>query len=287
MKWLLEIKWGAMSLVSLYISVLSGVILSLQYDFSEPFYSTGSLELVVPYGYFCRSLHFFSSQAFFALMVSHLLAVILKLSASQNNEAVEDEYSIKSDERWLKPVLSVPVAVLLLFTGYVLKADSTGKSAGLIAENIVLSTPLVGEMLNAILFNISQAGLKAVYANHLVGFGVLWGYLVWNHLKMYRVSWLDYGRVVSAILIISLLLTAPLDPFMPGVFHISGPWFFVGLQEMLRYIQPFWAGIVFPAMAVGLLFLLMRKSQPAKLVMTGSALWVVIYSVFTIIGLVR
>ena len=84
LKWLLEITWGSKSLVALYISVLSGVVLSLQYDFSEPFYSTGSLELVVPYGFFWRSLHFFSSQAFFVLLLIHLLVVVLDFFAEAN-----------------------------------------------------------------------------------------------------------------------------------------------------------------------------------------------------------
>lgn len=287
MKRLLEIKWGAKSLVALYISVLSGVVLSLQYDFSEPYYSTGSLELIVPYGYFWRSLHFFSSQAFFILLIFHLLAVVLNSYIVKRTVATGAGSSINNSERWLKPVLSVPVAVLLLFTGYVLKADSTGKSAGLIAENIILAIPLIGEMLNKFLFNINVTGLKVVYANHLVGLGVLWGYLVWEHLKRYRVSWLDNGRVVVGILIVSLLLVAPLDPFVPGAFHISGPWFFVGLQEMLRLIQPFWAGVLFPALAVVLLFLLMKKTPPARMVMAGSALWLTIYSCFTIIGLAK
>ena len=284
----LETNWGAKSLVALYISVISGVVLSLQYDFSEPYYSIGSLELIVPYGYFWRSLHFFSSQAFFILLIFHLLAVVMKLYFAERKVVGDNkETVINMGERWLKPVLSVPVAILLLFTGYVLKADSTGKSAGLIAENIILSAPLVGEVINNFLFNISLTGLKVVYANHLIGFCVLWLFLVWDHLKKYRVSLMDHGKTVTGIIITSLLFTAPLDPFVPGEFHISGPWFFVGLQEMLRLIQPFWAGILFPALAIVLLYLLMNTSQHAKLVMACSTLWIMVYSCFTIIGLAR
>ena len=76
MKWFVEGKWGARSLVSLYLSVLSGLILALQYDSSAPFYSTGTLELVVPFGAFWRSLHFFSSQFFFLLLLIHLMAIL-------------------------------------------------------------------------------------------------------------------------------------------------------------------------------------------------------------------
>lgn len=292
MKWFVEGKWGARSLVSLYLSVLSGLILALQYDSSAPFYSTGTLELVVPFGAFWRSLHFFSSQFFFLLLLIHLAAILTAryfyqtgLGALSAQSLIAD--SVKSNERWLKLVLSVPVALLLLFTGYILRADATGASAGIIAENIVVSIPLLGDWLNAVLFDIYDSGMQVVYANHLIGLGVLWGYLVWEHLRKYRVSWQNHGLLVIMVLAISLIWVAPIEPFAPGEFHISGPWFFIGLQEMLRIIQPIWAGIVFPGLAMVLLYKVVRGHQYTSLAFRGGMLWCVIYVVFTCVGLLR
>ena len=66
--YLLSYRWGGHSLAALYVSVLSGVVLAWQYDLSEPYYSSGTLELVTPFGSFWRSCHFYSSQAFFLLL---------------------------------------------------------------------------------------------------------------------------------------------------------------------------------------------------------------------------
>ncbi len=286
--WLLKIKWGANSMVALYLSVISGLVLALKFDPAEPFYSTGILELVVPFGAFWRSLHFFSSQIFFLLLIVHVVAILVERSCDPEPADEADISATRQKDRWLKLVLSLPVALLLLFTGYILRADATGESAGIIAENIILAIPLLGNWLNSFLFNISAAGMKVVHANHLIGLGVLWGYLVWDHLRKYRVSWRDNGLTVIVTLGISLVLTAPLETFAPGGFHIRGPWFFIGLQELLRFIQPFWAGIVFPGLGLVLLYLVVKDDDFRKgPALKGGIVWCVIITVATIIGLLR
>ncbi|HHD63354.1 MAG TPA: DUF4405 domain-containing protein, partial [Desulfobulbaceae bacterium] len=123
-------RWGGQTLVSLYISVLSGIVLALQYNPAEPFYSTATLELVVPYGAFWRALHYYSSQAFFLLLLCHLAVIIYQTDTSFHRIP------------WIRLTASVPVAILLLFTGYVLRGDATGEAAGAIAEHIALSIPI-------------------------------------------------------------------------------------------------------------------------------------------------
>lgn len=292
MKWFVKGRWGAKSLVSLYISVLSGLVLALQYDLSVPYYSIGTLELVVPFGAFWRSLHFFSSQFFFLLLLIHLLAILTDryFCQSQQEESPEPtqlKASSHGGERWLKLVLSVPVALLLLFTGYILRADATGASAGIIAENIIISIPVLGNWLNFILFDIYHSGMKVIYVNHLIGLEVLWGYLVWEHLLKYRVSWHHHGLLVISVFVVSLIWVAPIEPFAPGQFHITGPWFFVGLQEMLIFMQPLWAGVVFPGVALLLLYKIVRGRQYTTITFIGGVLWGVIYAVFTFMGFLR
>ena len=56
------------------------------------------------------------------------------------------------------------------------------------------------------------------------------------------------------MLLFSVAIYAPMDPEKLGTTYIAGPWFFLGLQELLRYLAPFIAGVVVPLCFVGLLY---------------------------------
>jgi ubiquinol-cytochrome c reductase cytochrome b subunit len=243
-QWLTGIRWGGHTLISLYISVLSGIVIGLQYNSTEPFYSTATIELIVPFGSFWRALHYYSSQAFFLLLLVHLAMILW-----------DNGYTF-ARSAWIRLSASVPVALVLLFTGYVLRGDATGVAAGAIAEHIALSMPLIGKPLNSLLFEISNGGLKKVYTNHLIGLMVLGGFCVWPHLRRYTALWRNHIPLTLLLLLISTVLITPMEPGRVGQLHIAGPWFFLGLQELLRYMPAFWAGVVVPLTLIVSLFLL-------------------------------
>lgn len=265
-----------MSLVSLYLSVLSGMVVALQYDPATPFFSASSLDLLAPFGQFFRSFHFYSSQLFFLFSLCHLTAVILAKTDQQLRFG-----------KWLLLIGSVPVALLLLFTGYVLRADATGEAAGIIAENITLSIPSLGTLLNSLLFSIEAEGMKRVYANHLIGLGLVWGVCCWDHLRRYRVGFGQHRLLLFVTVLISLCLAAPMEPARLGAFHIQGPWFFLGLQELLRYIQPFWAGVIFPSTVIIALLCVRTENPGRRRSLMFIAGWLALYSVLSVSGALR
>lgn len=273
---IIETKWGGMSLVSLYLSVLSGVLISLQYDPATPFFSASSLDLLTPYGEFFRSCHFYSSQLFFLFSLGHLAAVILAKTDQQLRFG-----------KWLLLVGSVPIALLLLFTGYVLRADATGEAAGVIAENITLSIPYLGTLLNSLLFAIEAEGMKRVYANHLIGLGIVWGVCCWDHLRRYRIGFGQHSLLLFGTVLFSLFMAAPMEPARLGLFHIQGPWFLLGLQELLRYVQPFWAGVIFPGTVVVALVCVGTEGKGRRRSLLFIAGWLFVYSIFTFVAALR
>jgi ubiquinol-cytochrome c reductase cytochrome b subunit len=256
--------------------VISGVVVALQYDFAMPFFSTNAMDALVPFGEFWRSLHFYSSQFFFLLCLGHFLAIF-----------IDKSYLKLSFAKWIPLVASLPVVLLLLFGGYVLRGDATGENAGIIAENICLSVPLIGSALNTLLFSVFEDGLKRVYANHIVGLGVVWGVLCWDHVRKYRAHLKQHALFISFTLLLSFLLQAPMEPESLGVFHRPGPWFFLGLQELLRYVQPFWAGIIFPLSLVFSLTFLYFKDILQKQALFYSCCWLVVYCGLTFVALGR
>ncbi len=267
--------WGGSALISLYLSVLSGIVVALQYNPADPFYATSALELVVPYGSFWRGLHYYSSQAFFLLLICHFTAVVW------------DNTHYYSRMSWLRLSLSLPLAMLLLFTGYILRDDATGEAAGLIGENILRSIPLIGVWLNDLLLAVTTHGVLRVYANHIAGLMVIGGICVWPHLRRYPARWRNHLVVVSCVALLAVLTTAPLEPHHFGMLHIGGPWFFLGLQEILRYMPTFWAGVAYPALFVCLLLFLPHRGTARKwcLLLTGT--WLGLYAVLSFVSWTR
>lgn len=268
------LRWGEYSLLALYISVLSGIIVALQYDLATPFYSVSTMDLLVPYGAYFRSLHFYSSQLFFLFSICHLIAVF-------------EETQKFTRKQWALLSLSIPVALLVLFTGYVLRGDSTGYSAGMIAEAIILDIPWIGNNINDLLFSITDNGMKRIYVNHIIAFGLLWGWMVWGHVKKYKVSFERNLLLTVGILLFSTFILAPFEADHLGVTHIAGPWFFLGLQELLRYMPPLLAGILIPLILLLALFFLQKKNRSYRFCLFLIIGWLSSYTVLTAIALNR
>lgn len=266
------IKWGDWSLISLYISLVSGIVVGIHYNPAEPFYSASALDILVPYGAFFRSLHFYSSQLFFFTAVVHYLLVF-------------DKSQALSTKPFVYLILCFPCILVLLFTGYVLRADATGFSAGMIAEHILVTIPWIGGHLNNMLFAITDHGMHRVYLHHIISFDLLFLYLAWDHLRRYRAHISGQLLFISAMILFSLFIAAPMEPDKLGVSYITGPWFFLGLQELLRYIPPFIAGVLVPASLIAGLLLLRREYSWYKRVMMFICGWLGCYALLTVLAL--
>lgn len=262
---------GALTTSALFWAVFSGVIVAYQYEVFSPFVSTVAMNTLIPFGSFFRSFHYWSAQAFFLGLLWH---IIERLSDAV---AYEDRLG-----RWAVLVVTLVMAVLALFTGYVLKWDATGRAAGHIAENLLLSIPVLGGQLNRFLVAVSEDGLMRVYAAHMGLSLGLWWLGTWFHTRRVTFTYKDGIITLLICSILSVFVQAPLEqgPLEPSV--IKGPWFFLGVQELLKHIPPFWAGIVFPTVPILCLGLLpiayLRRKCLAIL-----SVWCVFYALATLL----
>ena len=270
---------GELCLGALLVSILSGFLVAYQYDVGSPFYSTVYMDSLLPFGAFFRSLHFWSSQAFFISLLWHVF---------KNVPRKGDHKSTGSgfDTKWIVLTSTLFLAIYALFSGYILRFDQTGRDAAQIAEHLFLSIPYLGEVIDRLLLALKDEGLNRVYAVHIFLSFLLWLLGTWYHLgrTILRLDTLMLALTIS--MAISVVLKAPLDPKDVNLMLVKGPWFFLGVQELLRFLPPFWAGIVFPSIPLGGVALLgVRKTRNAAIVTLCG--WGVIYGILTMIGIIR
>ncbi|MDR3088348.1 MAG: cytochrome b N-terminal domain-containing protein [Desulfobulbaceae bacterium] len=266
------LPFGAMALISLYVSLASGIVVALQYQAENAYQSVVMLDQLAPGGAFARSLHFYSSQVFFLLLIGHFVAVFTHI------------HEMDRGEYW-RLAATLPLSVLLLFTGYVLRDDRTGAAAGRIAESIILTIPFIGNSLGDLFVAIATHGLGRIFLHHMVTLGLILLLLVWRHLHRYRVQSGDYLWLIGGMALFCAVVAAPLDATSPSSLLISGPWFFLGIQEALRYAPTFVAGIGFPAVLLAALACLAGAHRRAAC--ACACIWLCAYALLSIMAIWR
>ncbi len=272
------ISYGQMTGAFMLLSILSGFVVAYQYEVATPFVSCVGMDAVLPFGAFWRSFHFWSSQVFVILLVIHAIDVRKKVEGGNASSAQK--------VHWMVITLSVPVAIYALFSGYVLRYDATGQAAGAIAEHLFLRIPVFGQVVDKILMNLSGDGLNRLYPVHILTGLVCWLLGTWYHLKRVRIGLDPFLFSLVATCAFCAFVRAPID--LPA-FHahlIKGPWFFLGVQELLRYFDPLIAGIIFPAIPIFLLFILPLVRNRLFIYVTV-LLWTFAYTGVTLMNLLR
>lgn len=238
-----------LALAALLLCLGSGLVLTLQYHpFGDVFASVERLTSRAPYGFFLRRLHDVSGQAFVILVLLHAFEHVLR----------HGEMRMPLNE-WQRVVPGVFLCLLLLFTGFVLKADKEGRFAGAIMGQLLERVPLVGAPLANLFIGQGQAFFFPAYLWHcwllpLLGLWLLFRHVsVWIPERTYML-WAGAGLTLYA-------LAVPLAPAIPPdalVDNVLGPWFFLGLQELLHQLPAAFAGLLLPALFVLLLLILPR-----------------------------
>ncbi len=274
-----SVTYGQLTGAFLFISIVSGFVVAYQYEVATPFVSAVSIDAILPFGFFWRSVHFWTSQAFVIVLVAHVFDLIHRVEGAKA--------PLKMKRHWSFVLFCVPVAIYALFSGYVLRYDATGQAAGTIAEHLFLKIPLLGHLIDKLLMNLSGDGLNRLYPVHILAGIGCWLIGTWYHLK--RVNILYYEAFVAATIATILfcsVIKAPLDVPSINAHLIKGPWFFLGIQELLRYFDPLVAGIIFPAIPLAVLMLVpwIRNTFVLYAVIL---VWAFAYSSVTVIAILR
>lgn len=253
-------------------------ILEMFYYIPSPEEAALSVQTItyhVPFGGFIRNLHYWSAQLLIIVAAIHLLRVVFTAA-----------YSHPRRFNYLLGLGLFILAVFLDFTGYILRWDVDICWPLVTGTNLLKTIPLMGNFLHRIAVGGGEAcstALLRFYTWHIFGLSlpvVILG--VWHAFRVRRDGGIavpppsvrvDNARIsrndlvrqeVLAMLWVGILLIlmavflpAPIAPAMTGTPSVTAearaPWFFLWVQQLLKWGNPFVFGVLIP---VGMLLLL-------------------------------
>ncbi len=279
--------------IAVFLVLVLGVtgILELFYYVPTPEQAPLSVQTIafhVPFGSLVRNLHFWAAQLLVIVTGVHRARVVLTGS-----------YGPPRRFNYLLGLGAFVVSVLMDFTGYVLRWDQGVQWALVVGTNLVKTIPAAGTALYTILTGGPQPGASTLlrfYSWHIFGLTlVLTILMVWHlfHVRrdggvavpppalradQERTSRAELVRreilamllTAAALVVLASALPAPIAAPILKMDEVAtdalAPWFFLWVQQLLKWGDPFLMGIAVPLL---LLFALaaipyLLPSPPAR-----------------------
>jgi quinol-cytochrome oxidoreductase complex cytochrome b subunit len=275
-RWRYTLGAGGTAVFLLLVITATGLLELFYYipTSGEAAISIQTLTYLAPFGGLVRNLHYWSAQLLLVVSAVHLVRIVFT-----------GAYAPPRRFNYLLGLALFVFAILLDFTGYVLRWDTGIQWALVVGTNLIRSIPLVGESFYRILvggMQLGQATLTRFYAWHLFGLTSLAVILaVWHLFRIRRdggiavpppglranrarISRFELVRrevlamifTASGLILLSVVAPAPIAPPITEAAltgDAQAPWFFLWVQQMLKWGDPFIFGVLIP---LGILTLL-------------------------------
>ncbi len=269
-RWRYTLAAGGTAVFLMLILGVTG-ILELFYYIPNPQEAALSVQTItyhVPFGGFVRNLHYWSAQLLLIVAAVHLLRVVFTAAYRQPRRF-----------NYLLGLGLFVLAVLLDFTGYILRWDSGICYPLLTGTNLLKTIPWIGNFLFGVATGGGEAcstALLRFYIWHIFGLTLAAVILVtWHAFRVRRDGGIAVPppklravnvrisrnelvrREMLAILVVSIILIlmasflpAPIAPAMTDTSvateNARAPWFFLWVQQMLKWGNPFVFGVLVP-----------------------------------------
>jgi quinol-cytochrome oxidoreductase complex cytochrome b subunit len=281
--------------LAVFLALILGItgILEMFFYSPNPEQAAQSIQIIsyhVPFGSLIRNLHYWSAQILVIVSGVHLLRVIFTGAYALN--------------RRFNYLLGLGLFVVLLFadfTGYILRWDQDIRWALVSGTNLLKTIPLIGTFLFRVAVggqNVLESALLRFYTWHIFGLILLAAIMmVWHLFRVRRdggiavppaelrpsrerITRFELVRrevlamlIAGAVLIsLAIFFSAPhaapiTDP--PAITEEArAPWFFLWVQQMLKWGNPFFWGVLVPGFFLVLLALIpfiFHQPEPAEL----------------------
>jgi quinol-cytochrome oxidoreductase complex cytochrome b subunit len=283
--------------------------------------SVQTIAFLVPFGGLVRNLHYWSAQLLLIVSAVHLVRVVFTGS-----------YAPPRRFNYLLGLALFVLAILLDFTGYILRWDTGIQWALVVGTNLVRAIPLIGNTLYTALIGGAEPGPAALirfYAWHIFGLMLPVAILVgWHTFRVRRDGGVavpppnlrtSHERITrfelvrrevlamiftgSALILLSVFFPAPIASPINDISAMSGdaraPWFFLWVQQMLKWGDAFLWGVGVPLIVLLILTLIPytfprpaqaelgrwfpKSNRLAQIVLGVIALLVIILTILTIL----
>jgi quinol-cytochrome oxidoreductase complex cytochrome b subunit len=288
-RWRYTLGAGGTAVFLVLVLVVTGALEMFYYipTPAEAALSIQSISYSVPFGGLLRSLHFWAAQLLIIVSAVHLIRIV-----------ITGAYAPPRRFNYLLGLALFVLAILLDFTGYILRWDRGIQWALVVGTNLVKTIPWVGNALYSALIGGTQPGpatLIRFYSWHIFGLMILAGIvMVWHAFRVRRDGGVavptpdlrsDPGRITNfelvrrevlamlfsgaALLLLSAFSPAPIAPAMTEITTFAGdasaPWFFLWVQQMLKWGDPLLWGVLVPVIVLIILALIPYVfPQPAQ-----------------------
>lgn len=230
--------FGTVAIALLWLICITGVILAVPYDVFSPYLSVSKIMVGNPWASFVRNMHYWSSQFFLIVFLLHLF----------DHFHYKQKIGLKTGVA-VRLSLGVMVVMLAMLTGFLLKGDNDSLQARLILESLIKLIPFAGEPMAYSLLGTGE-NLQLVYIHHAATFTVFIVFVTFEHSRKSKPKGVAMIFAFLVISVFSFFFNAPLHDNINPV--NKGPWYFVGFQEILHWLQnPVWA------MAAGFIILIL------------------------------
>ena len=260
--------------LAVFLTLIIGITGTLEMFFYIPTpeqagVSIQAITFLVPFGGLVRGLHFWAAQALVVVSGIHLLRVIFT-----------GAYAPPRRFNFLLGMGLFVVIFFMNFTGYILRWDDGIHWAMIVGTNLLKSIPLIGAGLYGFVVGGETPGLATLtrfYAWHIFGLTLAVVFLLgWHIFRVRRDGGIsspaagqraDLRRITrfelvrrealamviasAALILLASFIPPPLaapirDASIPLNPDVRAPWFFLWVQQLLRYGDAFWMGIFIP-----------------------------------------